>query len=68
MSMTKFDLYSARITSTSTSETFELEKATITSYEEGWDEWDGPVWPWRQSDTKTIELKEVPPGKLISVS
>jgi len=24
---------------------FELEKSHITSYEEGWDRWDGPVWP-----------------------
>ncbi|XP_014558316.1 hypothetical protein COCVIDRAFT_94923 [Bipolaris victoriae FI3] len=24
---------------------FELEKASITSYEQGWDRWDGPVWP-----------------------
>ncbi|KAF2006607.1 hypothetical protein P154DRAFT_559129 [Amniculicola lignicola CBS 123094] len=26
-------------------EEFEREKAAITSYEEGWDSWDGPVWP-----------------------
>ncbi|EUC46681.1 hypothetical protein COCMIDRAFT_35676 [Bipolaris oryzae ATCC 44560] len=24
---------------------FEMEKAAITSYEQGWDGWDGPVWP-----------------------
>ncbi|KAF2713547.1 hypothetical protein K504DRAFT_462057 [Pleomassaria siparia CBS 279.74] len=24
---------------------FELEKSQITSYEQGWDRWDGPVWP-----------------------
>lgn len=24
---------------------FEREKAAITSYEQGWDRWDGPVWP-----------------------
>ncbi|KAL1795324.1 hypothetical protein ACET3X_007140 [Alternaria dauci] len=24
---------------------FELEKAAITSYEEGWDRWDGPIYP-----------------------
>jgi hypothetical protein len=24
---------------------FEREKAAITSYEEGWDRWDGPIWP-----------------------
>jgi hypothetical protein len=26
-------------------EAFEREKAAITSYEEGWDRWDGPIWP-----------------------
>jgi hypothetical protein len=26
-------------------EAFEIEKSKITSYEEGWDSWDGPVWP-----------------------
>lgn len=26
-------------------EAFEREKAAIVSYEEGWDRWDGPVWP-----------------------
>jgi hypothetical protein len=26
-------------------EAFELEKSQIKSYEEGWDNWDGPVWP-----------------------
>lgn len=26
-------------------EAFEREKAAITCYEEGWDRWDGPVWP-----------------------
>ncbi|KAF2471029.1 uncharacterized protein BDR25DRAFT_303580 [Lindgomyces ingoldianus] len=26
-------------------ESFEQEKAHITSYEEGWDRWDGPMWP-----------------------
>ena len=24
---------------------FEREKAAITSYEEGWDRWDGPIYP-----------------------
>jgi hypothetical protein len=24
---------------------FEREKAEITSYEQGWDRWDGPIWP-----------------------
>jgi hypothetical protein len=23
----------------------EREKTAITSYEEGWDRWDGPIWP-----------------------
>ncbi|MBO1765081.1 hypothetical protein JQN64_28330, partial [Escherichia coli] len=26
-------------------EAFEREKAAIISYEDGWDRWDGPVWP-----------------------
>lgn len=26
-------------------EAFEREKAAIKSYEEGWDRWDGPIWP-----------------------
>ncbi|KAF2182564.1 hypothetical protein K469DRAFT_711742, partial [Zopfia rhizophila CBS 207.26] len=26
-------------------ESFEREKAQIASYEEGWDRWDGPMWP-----------------------
>jgi len=26
---------------------YELEKASIKSYEDGWDNWDGPVWPWK---------------------
>ncbi|RAR02790.1 hypothetical protein DDE82_005532 [Stemphylium lycopersici] len=30
---------------TAAEEAFEREKAAITSYEEGWDRWDGPVWP-----------------------
>jgi hypothetical protein len=60
--MTKYDSNTAQITSTSTSEAFEREKAAITSYEEGWDEWDGPIWPWRQSHIEIIELKEAQPG------
>lgn len=50
-------LYSSSLTGMSTSNptrlapmtesevAFEREKAAITSYEEGWDRWDGPVWP-----------------------
>lgn len=30
---------------TAAEEAFEREKAAITSYEEGWDRWDGPIWP-----------------------
>lgn len=30
---------------TATEEAFEREKAAVTSYEQGWDRWDGPVWP-----------------------
>lgn len=26
---------------------YEMEKASIKGYEEGWDRWDGPVWPYR---------------------
>ena len=40
---------------------FELEKAAITSYEEGWDRWDGPIYPigyiqcrMRKSSTSTL--------------
>lgn len=38
------------------SEQYEKEKAAITSYEEGWDRWDGPVWPWRH--TNQLEVQE----------
>lgn len=34
---------------------FELEKAALTSYEEGWDDFDGPVWP---IGTNQCELRE----------
>lgn len=27
---------------------YEMEKASIKGYEEGWDRWDGPVWPYRK--------------------
>jgi hypothetical protein len=26
-------------------EAFERELAALTAYEDGWDRWDGPVWP-----------------------
>jgi hypothetical protein len=29
-------------------ETFEEEKSHIISYEDGWDEWDGPIWPYKE--------------------
>lgn len=29
---------------------YEEEKASIKAYEDGWDDWDGPIWPWRQTD------------------
>lgn len=55
---------STRKTSTSavTFKALELEKEGITSYEDGWDEWDGPIWPWREDCTETT-LKEAHPGK-----
>jgi hypothetical protein len=52
---TTASLYSASLSGMSTptrltpltpaEQDFEREKAAITSYEEGWDRWDGPVWP-----------------------
>jgi len=32
------------------SEQYEKEQAAIKSYEEGWDRWDGPIWPWRETN------------------
>lgn len=32
------------------SQAYEAEKAAITSYEDGWDRWDGPIWPWRHTN------------------
>jgi len=29
---------------------YEMEKASIKSYEDGWDDWDGPIWPWKPED------------------
>ncbi|KKY20207.1 hypothetical protein UCDDS831_g05008 [Diplodia seriata] len=45
---------------------FEAEKAAITSYEENWDSWDGPVWDWRSTNkpevvaNKTLETLKRP--------
>jgi len=33
---------------------YELEKASIKAYEDGWDDWDGPVWPWNQTDKTNL--------------
>jgi hypothetical protein len=40
---------------------FELEKSKINSYEEGWDRWDGPMWP---KDTIQCELRKYIPFPL----
>lgn len=40
------------------SEQYEKEKAAITSYEEGWDRWDGPIWPWRQTNQPEEQEEE----------
>lgn len=52
--MTKYDPYTAQIISSPTQdqEEFEREKAAIHAYEDGWDEWDGPIYPWRQPQVK----------------
>ncbi|KAF2121855.1 hypothetical protein BDV96DRAFT_593816 [Lophiotrema nucula] len=31
-------------------EQYEKEKASIKAYEDGWDRWDGPIWPWRHTN------------------
>jgi hypothetical protein len=36
---------------------FEKEKAAIKSYEDGWDEWDGPIWPWRETNNPQAQQK-----------
>ncbi|OCK80542.1 hypothetical protein K432DRAFT_392950 [Lepidopterella palustris CBS 459.81] len=36
---------------------FEKEKASIKSYEDGWDEWDGPIWPWRETNNPEGQQK-----------
>ncbi|KAF2176413.1 hypothetical protein K469DRAFT_682582 [Zopfia rhizophila CBS 207.26] len=38
-------------------EQFEKEKAAIKSYEDGWDRWDGPIWPWRQTNDPQSQMK-----------
>ena len=39
-------LSNPQLTATTAAElAFEREKAAITSYEEGWDRWDGPIYP-----------------------
>ncbi|KAF2493847.1 hypothetical protein BU16DRAFT_562809 [Lophium mytilinum] len=51
--MTNFDPYSAQKAAEATccartaaeKAAFAREEAAITSYEEGWDDWDGPIWP-----------------------
>ncbi|KAF2500332.1 hypothetical protein BU16DRAFT_244039 [Lophium mytilinum] len=36
---------------------FEKEKASIKAYEDGWDEWDGPIWPWRETNNPEAQQK-----------
>ncbi|KAF2803754.1 uncharacterized protein BDZ99DRAFT_162085 [Mytilinidion resinicola] len=36
---------------------FEKEKATIKAYEDGWDNWDGPIWPWRETNKPQAQQK-----------
>lgn len=63
--MTKFDPYTAQLESDpSDSAAFEREKASIISYEDGWDEWDGPIWPWKQNNEK-VKFQDVGSGMLI---
>lgn len=38
---------------------FEAEKAAITSYEENWDSWDGPIWDWRSTNKPEVANKAV---------
>lgn len=33
---------------------FEAEKAAITSYEENWDSWDGPIHDWRATNKPSV--------------
>lgn len=38
-------------------ELFEKEKTAIKSYEDGWDDWDGPIWPWRETNQPQAQQK-----------
>jgi hypothetical protein len=38
------------------SEQYEKDKAAITSYEDGIDGWDGPIWPWRTTGNSEAQL------------
>ncbi|KAF2196198.1 hypothetical protein GQ43DRAFT_445340, partial [Delitschia confertaspora ATCC 74209] len=40
---------------------YEAEKAALTSYEEGWDRWDGPVWPSHNTTTTTTKTGVITP-------
>ena len=43
---TKPVLSNSQLTATTAADlAFEREKAAISSYEEGWDRWDGPIYP-----------------------
>ncbi|KAF4305371.1 hypothetical protein GTA08_BOTSDO06531 [Botryosphaeria dothidea] len=37
---------------------WEAEKAAIVSYEDGWDRWDGPIWPWRETNKPASQQKK----------
>ncbi|KAK0609860.1 hypothetical protein DIS24_g12181 [Lasiodiplodia hormozganensis] len=37
---------------------WEAEKAAIVSYEDGWDRWDGPIWPWRETNKPMSQQKK----------
>lgn len=38
-------------------EQYEKDKAAIKSYEDGWDRWDGPIWPWRHTNRTEAQAK-----------
>ncbi|KAF2800796.1 hypothetical protein K505DRAFT_113718 [Melanomma pulvis-pyrius CBS 109.77] len=38
-------------------EQYEKDKAAIKSYEDGWDPYDGPVWPWRHTNNPEAQAK-----------
>ncbi|KAF2084590.1 hypothetical protein K490DRAFT_59556 [Saccharata proteae CBS 121410] len=49
---------------------FEAEKAAITSYEENWDSWDGPVWPYRTTAKAALNEDDyqgccTPPAEIV---